>query len=106
MDRGNLDELTELKESITGIMKQLQQSVNTIQEEMLDKDVSLEEIKQWTTDQKHELDRSTGTSNQRTISKNWKNRDSFTWKLKYDTRWSKLNWKKLPNENYNAKNNC
>ena len=56
IESGELDELRDLNENINGIMKKLQQWIDTIQDEMLDGDKSLDEIKQWIANQKQELD--------------------------------------------------
>ena len=60
IESGELDELRDLNENINGIIKKLQQWIHTIQEEMLDGDKSLDEIKQWIANQKQELDQFRG----------------------------------------------
>ena len=55
-----MDELRDLNENINGIIKKLHQWIDTIQEEMLDGDKSLDEIKQWIANQKQELDQFRG----------------------------------------------
>ena len=60
IESGELDELRDLNENINGIIKKLQQWIDTIQEEMLDGDKSLDEIKQWIANQKQELDQFRG----------------------------------------------
>ena len=60
IESGDLDELRDLNKNINGIIKKLQPWIDTIQEEMLEDDKSLDEIKQWIANQKQELDQFRG----------------------------------------------
>ena len=60
IEEGDLEDFRDLHDSINGIIKRVQQRIDTIQGEMLDDDKSLDEIKQWSAIQKQELDQFRG----------------------------------------------
>ena len=117
IESGDFDELRDLNENINGIIKKLQPWTDTIQEEMLDDDKSLDEIKQWIANQKQELDQFRGikdkikgkiyknTKKRNNYNLSFKNRNLFKTRSKCDVWKNKRRLKKPQRDEYNEKRN-